>query len=129
MPPNRNHNVLDLLSWHGHDKGGVRVPFGKFGEPLGRVIPTPLRTQLVDAANRIARGEPSARWILLVGGPGNGKSQMVEEFVRVLGDSLGCRDELVRLVASSFHRTPIPRRVEVSAATNGPALGPAFVRH
>jgi hypothetical protein len=126
MPLNRNAHVLDLLSWHGHDKGGVRVPFGKFGEPLGRVIETTLRGKLVDAASRIAGGEPSPRWILLVGGPGNGKSQMVEEFVRVLGEGLKCRDELVDIVASSFRRTPIPRKVEVSAAIYGSRLGAAF---
>src|SRR5689334_23305016 len=115
MPLNRNRHVVDLLSWHGHDKGGVRVPFGRFGEPLGRVIPTNLLAKLIDTAGRISRGEPAARWILLIGGPGNGKSQMVEEFVRALGDGLKCRDDLEDIVAQSFRGSPIPRRVEVSA--------------
>jgi hypothetical protein len=123
---NRNANVLDLLSWHGHDKGGVRVPFGQFGEPLGEVIETSVRVKLAGAAADIAARRGGPRWLFLVGGPGNGKSQMVEEFIRVLGVSLGCERDLVAIVATDFARTPTPRKVEVRADGNGAGLGDEF---
>ena len=43
MPRNVNPWVSELLSWHGHDRGGVRVPFhGTMGKPLGHVVETSL---------------------------------------------------------------------------------------
>lgn len=126
MPDNENPNVLDLLSWHGHDSGGVRVPFRGGGQPIGRVLETPLVARLTDAASAIASGSGGCRWIFLVGGPGNGKSQMVEVFIRALGAELGCERELIDLIRDEFARTPIPRMVEVAATGNGAALPGPF---
>lgn len=117
MTQSRNANVVELLSWHGHDRGGVRVPFGEFGEPLGEVIETPLLEKLREVAAAIASGSQAPRWFLLVGGPGNGKSQMVEEFVRAIGENLGCEHDLVTTVKQEFERIPTPRKVEVTSAT------------
>lgn len=126
MPRNENQRVVELLSWHGHDAGGVRVPFRGGGEPLGRVLETPLVARLKQAAADIASGNDTPRWIFLVGGPGNGKSQMVEVFIRELGARLGCERELIDLVQSQFAGTPIPRLVEVQAADNGSGLPADF---
>jgi hypothetical protein len=126
LPANRNPNVIDLLSWHGHDRGGVRVPFGRFGEPLGRIIETPILDRLRVTAGDLAAGQPAPRWIFLVGGPGNGKSQMVEEFVRALGAGLGREAQLVDAVASKFNQSPVPRKVEIDRRSGGEGLGPDF---
>lgn len=126
MAANRNPNVVDLLSWHGHDKGGVRVPFGEFGLPLKRTVETGILTKLREAATNIASGRASPRWIFLVGGPGNGKSQMVEEFVRTLDTHLNCDGRLVVVVTSEFQRVPTPRRVEVPANGTSVDLGDKF---
>ena len=113
MPRNENPHVLDLLAWHAHEAGGVRVPFRGGGEPLGRVVETPLVLRLKALAADIASGARSPRWVFLVGGPGNGKSQMVELFVRELGARLGCEPQLVRLAQDAFSSRPIPRVVEL----------------
>ena len=126
MPANRNSIALELLSWHGHDKGGVRVPFGEFGEPLGRVIETRIGAKLREAAADIATAGAGPRWFFLVGGPGNGKSQMVEEFVRDLGSALSCEEELTGLVAAEFRRTPTPRKVEIGRGAGSDELGDRF---
>lgn len=113
MPRNQNPHVLELLAWHAHEAGGVRVPFRGGGEPLGRVVETPLSTRLRSLAADIAGGASTPRWVFLVGGPGNGKSQMVELFVRELGLQLGCEAELIKLAKEGFSGRPIPRVVEL----------------
>ena len=85
MPRNLNPWVPELLSWHGHERGGVRVPFdetsgnplrGSGGENDG-IIQTPLMLKLAALAVSVAAGELGPRLIFLVGGPGNGKSEAV----------------------------------------------------
>jgi hypothetical protein len=125
MPRNENAHVLDLLAWHGHDAGGVRVPFRGGGEPLGRLVETPLVLRLQKAAADIADGGPASRWIFLVGGPGNGKSQMVELFVRELGAQLACESELVKQAQEAFSGRPLQRLV-VLEPTNGNPLSERF---
>jgi hypothetical protein len=78
MPANENPRVVELLSWHGHASGGVHVPFQARSNPIGQVIATPLVRRLRDLARGIAASaEFLPRWIFLVGGPGNGKSETV----------------------------------------------------
>jgi len=102
------------------------VPFGEFGEPLGRVIATNVLAKLRDSAWDIAEGRAAPRWLFLVGGPGNGKSQMVEEFIRALGTALSCEDKLVEAVASEFRSRPTPRKVEIGGTSARKLLGEAF---
>lgn len=116
MPRNVNPWVSELLSWHGHDRGGVRVPFhGTMGKPLGRVVETSLITKIKQLAVDLANGTPGVpRWIFLVGGPGNGKSEAVEAFVRELDSLANCRGELADIVARKFaHVQVAPRRVDI----------------
>ncbi len=128
MPRNENPHVLDLLAWHAHEAGGVRVPFRGGGEPLGRVVETPLVLRLRALAADIASGARSPRWVFLVGGPGNGKSQMVELFVRELGVRLGCEPQLVRLAQDAFSSRPIPRVVELGEAPGTNILPDSFAQ-
>jgi hypothetical protein len=77
MPLRRNPQVPRLLSWHGHDSGGVHVPFQGNANPLGQVISTRLMLRLRQLSKSIAAGKECPRWIFLIGGPGNGKSETV----------------------------------------------------
>jgi hypothetical protein len=83
MPANLNPQVVDLLSWHGHSAGGVHVPFQARPNPVGQVIETALVRRLRTLAGEItANATSKPRWIFLVGGPGNGKSETVQDFLR-----------------------------------------------
>ncbi len=116
MPRNYNPWVSELLTWHGHDRGGVRVPFqSAMGNPLGSIIHTPLIERLEGLAAALVNGTPDTpRWIFLIGGPGNGKSEAVEAFVRELDKLAGTGGELIGLVTRKFNPDPVmPRRVEV----------------
>ena len=116
MLRNSNPWVSELTTWHGHDRGGVRVPFqSAMGNPLGSIIYTPLIERLHRLAADLVNGTPETpRWIFLIGGPGNGKSEAVEAFVRELDELAGASQELVGLVTQKFKPDPVtPRRVEV----------------
>lgn len=117
MPRNVNPWVTELLSWHGHDRGGVRVPFHPtMGQPLGGVVETPLIRKLKQLAYEIVHGTSGApRWVFLIGGPGNGKSEAVEAFVRELDTLTNSQGALIECVASKFAPSPVaPRSVNVS---------------
>lgn len=111
----RSPHVSALLGWHAHSEGGVSVPFRDRGQPLGRTIGTTLMANLAKASTAIAAGEPGPRWIFLVGGPGNGKSHMVEEFGRFL-DAAFPGSGLLKSLEDAFAVDPVPRRVEVALA-------------
>jgi len=121
MIGNANPWVKELLYWHGHDRGGVRVPFqDDAGRPLQQVIETRVIRKLRHLAQRIAQGEDTPRWLVLVGGPGNGKSEAVQDFVMTLDRELGCEGLLVSTVAQGFTAGPvIARRVDIGAHEAG----------
>ena len=53
----------------------------------------------------------------LVGGPGNGKSEAVEVFLRELDTLANSQGELINTVAQKFSLDPIsPRRVEITSS-------------
>lgn len=116
MSLNRNPWINMLLQWHGHGKGGVRVPFQDFGgNPLGRPIETALLQKIRLLATELYAGNLNTpRWIFLVGGPGNGKSEAVEVFIRELDLQFELGGSLIQEVAKQFAPNPIvQRRVEV----------------
>ena len=122
MPRNVNPWVSELLTWHGHDRGGVRVPFqANMGKPLGETLSTPLISRLRKLAHDLVEGVPDTpRWIFLVGGPGNGKSEAVEAFIRELDEIGGIGGRLVEAVTRRFAPAPLtPRHVTVSGAQLG----------
>lgn len=117
MPKNENPRVKELLSWHGHDRGGVHVPFQATGNPYGSVIVTGLVQKLRGLAHSIGTGQPCPRWIFMIGGPGNGKSETVEDFLGQLDSELGMGGALRAHLTAAFASAPlVPRRVEVRAA-------------
>ena len=130
MAFNQNNWVKELLAWHGHDRGGVHVPFQLRQKPLAAVISTPIIGRLQQLATQLAAGDHNApRWIFLVGGPGNGKSEAVEGFLRALDAGLTARGELIDVLSTKFSPSPlVPRRVEVSGADLGSAAS-IFAEH
>ena len=116
MPYNVNPWVTNLLTWHGHDRGGVRVPFhATMGRPLGAVVETSLIRRMRQLARDLIADTPETpRWIFLIGGPGNGKSEAVEMFVDELDIVTDSDGALVDLMRQEFEPNPVaPRRVNI----------------
>ncbi|WP_247332220.1 zeta toxin family protein [Bradyrhizobium sp. 21] len=109
-----------LLDWAGHRGGGVRRLFDpSSGRPGEAVFETNLLSRLRDWAQRIAAAEQGTpRVVLLVGGPGNGKTEAVEATIGDLDVALNCRGALVEELAKSYHPPQgkaVPRLVAVDA--------------
>lgn len=81
----------DLLAWAGHRAGGVRRLFDpSSGRPGDKVFTTSLLARLEAWTHAIANCDAGApRIILLVGGPGNGKTEAVESTIGWLDIALG----------------------------------------
>jgi hypothetical protein len=103
-----------LLDWAGDRSGGVRRLFHDgSGRPTRTVIDTPLLRRL-DEWSRTLAANPHAtpRVVLLVGGPGNGKTEAVESAVRSLDAALelnGKLQESLKGALQTSDQTPVPR--------------------
>lgn len=109
-----------LLDWAGHRGGGVRRLFDdNSGRPGEAVFETNLLHRLRQWSRDISEGvEGAPRIVLLVGGPGNGKTEAVEATIGQLDVALGCEGALVASLRRSFHPPagePVPRVVTVEA--------------
>lgn len=107
-----------LHDWSGDRSGGVRRLFDpESGRPSGSVIETPLLGRLRAWARGIASGDPTVpRAVLLVGGPGNGKSDAVEEVSRELDSELGLGGQLVNELSRQFSLALVPRLANANIA-------------
>lgn len=106
-----------LQNWAGNRSGGVRR---LFDDSSGRPGDTVLTTNLLDRlktwaaqSGREAAGQP--RVLLLVGGPGNGKTEAIESTVRWLDEALAAGGALLRALGDAFSPADgiAPRLVEV----------------
>lgn len=107
-----------LVDWAGNHSGGVKRLFdSESGRPAKDLLKTNLLTRLEGWADALATGDPACpKVVLLVGGPGNGKTEAIESTIRWLDTSLQCEGRLVDELACSFHRVGgIPRVVQVDA--------------
>lgn len=108
-----------LLDWAGNRSGGVRRPFDEAsGRPSDKVIKTNLLARLREWCADIGAGRQHApRVVLLVGGPGNGKTEAVEATMVHLDAELGCEDRLLEVLAQSFRpdEGKVPRLVSIDA--------------
>ncbi len=107
-----------LLDWAGNHAGGVKRLFDSHsGRPAKDLLRTNLLKRLEEWANSLSVREPACpRVVLLVGGPGNGKTEAIESTIRWLDASLECDGRLVDELARSFHRIGgIPRVVTADA--------------
>lgn len=85
-----------LVQWAAHRGGGVRKFFvDGTGRPCGDVIDTPLLARVREWVGSLASQRDSSRVLLLVGGPGNGKSEAVEFLIHQLDGALGHSGELI----------------------------------
>lgn len=114
-----------LLDWAGHKSGGVRRLFhAAGGRPTGDVVFTPLLARLGGWCKAIASGlGGTPRVVLLVGGPGNGKTEAIEFTIKKLDADLGLSGALVEALKSQFLRddasTPRHAFGDISILSNG----------
>jgi hypothetical protein len=94
-----------LVEWAGNHSGGVKRLFDESsGRPGRELLRTRLIAKLEEWASAVGSGTPDApRILLLVGGPGNGKTEAIEHTVRCLDDALGASGNLVARLAREFH--------------------------
>lgn len=101
-----------LLAMSAESSGGVRTPFNAgSGRPTGSVIHTPVVRRIEMWVKKLTSGASDAPdSVLLVGGPGNGKSDIVEHFITILDETSGCNGALIEKAKAAFSGIP-PRRV------------------
>ena len=110
----------DLVNWAGNRSGGVRRLFdATSGRPGQVVLETNLLHRLRDWTARFAEGgEGVPRVVLLVGGPGNGKTEAIEATARWLDEALGAGARLTDELGLAFAPADglVPRVVSVDLA-------------
>ncbi|MBY4731763.1 MULTISPECIES: hypothetical protein [Cupriavidus] len=112
----------DLVGWAGHHAGGVKRLFdARSGRPSGELIRTGLILRLEAWVKAIASGiEGTPRILLLVGGPGNGKTEAIEHTIYCLDQGLAAGGRLLAKLAQDFLPPaghPVPRLVRVDAGS------------
>jgi hypothetical protein len=111
-----------LLDWAGHRGGGVRRLFDKnSGRPGEAIFETNLLHRLRGWTKEIANQSTTApRVVLLVGGPGNGKTEAVETTIAELDQALGAGGQVGDTLKVAFHPPagePVPRLVTIDAGS------------
>lgn len=109
-----------LVDWAGHHSGGVkRLLDPHSGQPNKQLLRTNLLSRLETWAQQLAEGVTEVpRIVLLVGGPGNGKTEAIDSTIRWLDERLGCSGKLIRELSKAFHPPAgiaVPRLVHVDA--------------
>lgn len=109
-----------LVDWAGHHSGGVkRLLDANSGQPNKQLLRTNLLSLLETWTNQLAESTVGVpRIVLLVGGPGNGKTEAIESTIRWLDESLGCNGQLIEELSKAFHPPAgiaVPRLVHVDA--------------
>lgn len=124
-----------LIKWAGHRDGGVRLPFNSgSGRPTGKQIITPLVKRLAFWAKNVVTDATQPRIVMLVGGPGNGKTDAIEGCISSLADAIGPNCGLSRQFAEAYRvdgKSVPPRKVSISVESlelNGRTLPFSSVR-
>jgi len=106
-----------LTHWAGHRAGGVRRLFDEdSGRPGDVVFETNLLHRLEAWTVAFAGKDPDIpRVLLLVGGPGNGKTEAIESTVRWLDQSFGASSGLLDVLRTAFSPADgiVPREVNI----------------
>ena len=117
-----------LLSWAGHRSGGVRKPFlASSGRPVGRRLETPLLTRLRGWVDDLVEGRVGVTGtLLLVGGPGNGKTDAIESCIEFFDQKIAAGGVIVEAFARQFRESGAlpPRKVVVDLSSLGISLPP-----
>lgn len=101
-----------LLGWAGHQAGGVKRLFDPgSGRPSKELLRTGLITRLESWATNVASGTTGVpRILLLVGGPGNGKTEAIEHTIKCLDAGLVAGGKLESHLSEAF-RPPVGQAV------------------
>jgi hypothetical protein len=117
-----------LLDWAGHRSGGVRKLFHDVGaRPSGKVIPTSLLKRLATWVDDLFASALTPNVVLLVGGPGNGKTEAIEACIRQMDIAGALGGRLIANLSVMFSAgtgRPIPRLALVNVDSS--QLGNAF---
>lgn len=110
----------DLVDWAGHHSGGVKRLFDdNSGRPGKSLLRTNLLAKLESWSQQVAAGAPETpRLLLLVGGPGNGKTEAIESTIKWLDEGLACQGRLIQVLIDAFHPQSgqaVARKVEIDA--------------
>ncbi|RWX60618.1 hypothetical protein, partial [Mesorhizobium sp. M2A.F.Ca.ET.039.01.1.1] len=113
-----------LVNWSGNRSGGVRRLFdASSGRPGENIFETNLLHRLEAWASAAATSQGDVPHIvLLVGGPGNGKTEAIESTVGWLDTALGANKKLASELGKSFFPpdgTFAPRLVHIDAGAMG----------
>ena len=116
-----------LLKWAGHRGGGVKRPFhAGSGRPSGDPVETPVVKRLrgwVDSLIESPLSVPTA--VLLVGGPGNGKTDAVQVLIEYLDTRIGANGDLVKELSRIYNAVDgslTPRLVTLKLTAFGATL-------
>lgn len=115
----------DLLDWAGHHSGGVKRLFDpESGRPGKELLRTSLIGRLESWAREIATGTTTTpRILLLVGGPGNGKTEAIEHTINCIDEALSAGGSLVQRLSGEFHPPvgqAVARVIRVDAGSFAP---------
>lgn len=115
-----------LEKWAGHRDGGVRRPFDlDSGRPTGIQIETPLVRKLSEWVGELVAGKNVPRVLLLVGGPGNGKTDAVEGCIDIFDAEIGAEGKLSAAFSSQYEvddKSFPPRKAVVDLSSIMPSL-------
>ncbi|WP_199457627.1 MULTISPECIES: hypothetical protein [unclassified Marinobacter] len=112
----------DLIEWAGHHSGGVKRLFdSQSGRPGKSLLRTTLISMLEAWARQIASATDEApRILLLVGGPGNGKTEAIEHTIKCMDQDLAAEGKLLDELFRAFHPSEgqaVPRTIQVDAGS------------
>jgi hypothetical protein len=112
----------NLLHWAGHHSGGVKRLFDAgSGRPGRELLRTSLIGRLEKWTGQLLSGAPDvSRILLLVGGPGNGKTEAIEHTINCIDACLGAGGKLVSELAAQFRPavgTAVARVISVDAGS------------
>src|SRR5690606_3863297 len=108
---------VGLLDWAGHRRGGVKKPFDNTsGRPNGVVIHTRLTRKIDEWILNLNKNSP--RIILLIGGPGNGKTDALEYLITKIDSEFGSSyyDQIFKKIKEAGNISP--RTVEIELDIN-----------
>lgn len=115
-----NNFPRDLVEWAGNHSGGVKRLFdSQSGRPGKHLLKTNLILMLEDWARQITsetHGTP--KLLLLVGGPGNGKTEAIEHTIKCMDQGLAAEGKLVDGLSKAFHPLAgqaVPRTIQIDA--------------
>lgn len=108
-----------LVEWAGHHSGGVKRLFDhSSGRPSKDLLKTNLINRLETWAVALSQKDPNIpRVLFLVGGPGNGKTEAIENTIKKIDEIFNADGQLVNKLAQSFHPksgNAVPRIVTIN---------------